>query len=312
MSTGVLYCLALFYSDFFTSQILQPQPPITEAANLFCLLLFSPRAPKNTPQRHLHMPPDIIKRLFLLFFFLLVSRQLLFESETNDRRSSPLANHHCGQESKVRQPDKCPAKASWRGVKETLLKRARRLSKNQPLASAHQERAGACPFPWRGRASGRPQCLRGDEGGWVGVARETSPRTQWCFRADSSGPSQAYSIPSPTVTPGTRLSPFKHIICARMAAKRHTHTHTHSGPSLIPCHRIVVAAAFLSIIEPLKDLDGVPFPGICRLDQPRANLRTIESLHISKNNFTVSSLDQRKQHLVWRCFCFWKPPDLWK
>lgn len=47
------------------------------------------------------------------------------------------------------------------------------------------------------------------------------PRTQWCFRAESSRTAPAHSIPRPTVTAGTQFGPFKHIICARKAVKHH-------------------------------------------------------------------------------------------
>ncbi|KAI4826193.1 hypothetical protein KUCAC02_021834, partial [Chaenocephalus aceratus] len=60
-------------------------------------------------------------------------------------------------------------------------------------------------------ANGGPQCLyRRREA----EDYRDEPRTQWCFRAESNRTSPAHSIPSPTVTAGTRFSPFKHIICA--------------------------------------------------------------------------------------------------
>lgn len=56
-------------------------------------------------------------------------------------------------------------------------------------------------------------------------------------------------IPSPTVTAGTGLRPFKHIICARMAVKalrhhrtdrlRHTHTHETAEHCLQLCASII-------------------------------------------------------------------------
>lgn len=101
--------------------------------------------------------------------------------------------------------------------------------------SAHQARAGACPFPWWSRANGRPQCLyRRREA----EDYRDEPWTQWCFRAESSRSSQAHSIPSPTVTAGTQFSPFKHIICARMAVKHHTlRSFTHPMPwNCCVCH----------------------------------------------------------------------------
>ena len=107
------------------------------------------------------------------------------------------------------------------------------------------------------------------------------PRTQWCFRAESSRTSPAHSIPSPTVTAGTQFSPFKHIICARMAVKHHT---LRSFTHLVPWYCCV--CCFLSIIEPLKDLDGELFLSIWYLDQQQGNLRTIEFLaHLETGHF---------------------------
>lgn len=176
------------------------------------------------------------------YFYFFIGKSSTFIWKWNKWQTfQPPGAPSCGQDSKAGQPDECPAKASWRGVKKTLLKWARRLSKNQPLASAHQEGAGACLFPWRGRANGRPQCLHGGKAGEEECWGD-GPRTQWCFRAESIRPSQACSIPSPTVTPGTRLSPFKHIICAHMAAKRHTlRSFTHPVPPYccscrLPCY----------------------------------------------------------------------------
>lgn len=154
---------AWHYSNLFTSQ-LRPQPPITAATNLFCLLLFLLERRKtrhNTVSICLPTSPNT-------YFYFFIGKSSTFIWKWNKWQTfQPPGAPSCGQGSKVGQPDECPAKASWRGVKKTLLKRARRLSKNQPLASAHQEGAGAWPFPWRGRANGRPQCLRG-EGGGVG------------------------------------------------------------------------------------------------------------------------------------------------
>lgn len=73
----------------------------------------------------------------------------------------------------------------------------------------------------------------------AGRAAEMSPGPSGASERSRAARPRPRSIPSPTVTAGTQLSPFKHIICARMAVKHHTHTH--SGPSLIPCHAIVVS-----------------------------------------------------------------------
>lgn len=128
------------------------------------------------------------------------------------------------------------SQAAWRMPSQSKLEGGKRHSSNrpvspqkkQPLVSAHQAGAGARPFPWWSRANGRPQCLyRRREA----EDYRDEPWTQWCFRAESSRTSQARSIPSPTVTVGTQFSPFKHIICARMAVKHHIlRSFTHPVP----------------------------------------------------------------------------------
>lgn len=122
------------------------------------------------------------------FYFLLVNHQLLFESKTNDRRFSPLARHHAGRTAKPGCLTNARPRQAGGKWKTLLLKRARQLSKKQPLASAHQAGAGARPFPRRSGASGRPRHLR-----WGREAEDCrdEPRTQWCFRAESSRTSQA-------------------------------------------------------------------------------------------------------------------------
>lgn len=132
-----------------------------------------------------------------------------------------------------------PGQGKLEGSKKTLfLKRARQLSKKQPLVSAHQAGGRACPFPrWNG-ANGRPQCLYGRR---EAEDYRDEPWTQWCFRAESSRTSQAHSIPSPTVTAGTQFSPFKHIICARMAVKHHT---PRSFTHLVPLYCCVCLLSF--------------------------------------------------------------------
>lgn len=49
-------------------------------------------------------------------------------------------------------------------------------------------------------------------------------------------------IPSPTVTVGRDLQPFKHIICVRLTVKHHQQTQTHTPH----CTRIVLCYAALS------------------------------------------------------------------
>lgn len=158
----MFYCLALFYSNLFTSQLLQLRLPITAATSLFWLLLFPLERQKARPNTVSICLPTSSNNYFYFF----IGKSSTFIWKWNKWQTfQPPGAPSCGQESKVGQPDECPAKASWRGVKKTLLKQARQLSKNQPLASAHQEGAGACPFPWRGRANGRPQRLCREGGG---------------------------------------------------------------------------------------------------------------------------------------------------
>lgn len=69
MSTG-FYCLALFYSGLFTPQKLQRiTGDTTVQRQASFAFVISARAARNVPRHHLHMPPNIIKRLFLLFYW---------------------------------------------------------------------------------------------------------------------------------------------------------------------------------------------------------------------------------------------------
>ena len=164
-----------------------------------------------------------------IFTFLLVNRQLLFESKTNDRRFSPLAHHHVGRTAKPGKPDECPAKASWREVKDTP-QTGPSAFKEAAISerSSSGSRGPSIPLVKRSKRQAT-MILRG--GGREAEGYRDEPWTQWCFRAESSRTSQAHSIPSPTVTAGTQFSPFKHIICARMAVKHHTlQSFTHPVP----------------------------------------------------------------------------------
>lgn len=70
MSTGMFYFLALFYSDLLTPQKLQRITGVTTVQRQASFaFVISARVPKNTPRHRLHMPPNIIKRLFLLFYW---------------------------------------------------------------------------------------------------------------------------------------------------------------------------------------------------------------------------------------------------
>lgn len=159
MSTGMFYCLVLFFSGLFTSTT------TTTTYHSSDKLLF-PLEGRKTSHHTISICLPTSSNDYFYFF---IGKSSTFIWKQNKWQTfQPPGAPSCGQGSKVGQPDECPAKASWRGVKKTLLKQARRLSKNQPLASTHQEGAGACPFPWRGRANGRPQCVRGEEGGGVG------------------------------------------------------------------------------------------------------------------------------------------------
>lgn len=173
-----------------------------------------------------------------------------------------------------------PSQGELEGSKKTLLKRARRLSKEAAISECSSSGGtGALHFPWWSGANGGATMLPLRRR----IRREAEedyrdePWTQWCFRAESqAGTSPARSIPIPTVTSGTHFSPFKHIICARMAVKHHTlRSSTHPVPWYC-----CVCRLFLSIIEPLKDLDGGAFLSIWYLDQRQDSLRTIDSLHI--------------------------------
>lgn len=185
--------------------------------------------------------------------------------------------------------------------------------------SAHQAGAGARPFPRRSGANGRPQCLDGRR---EAEDYRDEPWTQWCFRAESSRTSQAHSIPSPTVTAGTQFSPFKHIICARMAVKHHTlRSFTHSVPWYCCVCR-------LSIIEPLKDLDGEPFLSIWYLDQLQGNKIARDNrflAYFETDHFGVTGVIQKSRRYIYiyihinrymkthphihaLCFVVWQPP----
>lgn len=96
MSTGMFPAWHYSIANYLP-QILQPQAAITAATNLFCLLLFPIECQKT---RHIRPPYASQHHQMTIFTFLLVNRQLLFESETNDRRSSPLAHHHVGRKAK--------------------------------------------------------------------------------------------------------------------------------------------------------------------------------------------------------------------
>lgn len=99
MSTGVFYFLALFYSDLLTPQKLQR---ITGATTVRRQASFAFVISARGPKKHAATPSPYASQHHqtTIFTFLLVNHQLLFESETNDRRSSPLAHHHVGRTAK--------------------------------------------------------------------------------------------------------------------------------------------------------------------------------------------------------------------
>lgn len=144
------------------------------------------------------------------------------------------------------------------------LKRARRRSKTRPLVSAHQARARGPGRSPPGGATMPPLPPAGGGGweGWAGGDYRDEPRTQWCFRAESSRSSPARSIPSPTVTAGTRLGPSEHIICARMADKRRALClSTHLTPRhCCVCHLSVRRRSFSGAVAVAEE-------SVWRLDQ---------------------------------------------
>lgn len=133
------------------------------------------------------------------------------------------------------------------------------------------ESEGAWPFS----PPAQPQCLPSllQEEGWRGAGRgdyRDEPWTQWCFRAESSRSSSARSIPSPTVTAGTRLGPSEHIICARMAVKRRAlRLSTHPTPRhCCVCHLSVHHRSFSG-----SGAVAVAEESVWRLDQPQNKLK---------------------------------------
>lgn len=150
-------------------------------------------------------------------------------------------------------------------------KQARRRSKTRPLVSAHQARArgpgrsppGGATMPLLPPAGGGGRA--GPGGGRGGGDYRDEPWTQWCFRAESSRSSPARSIPSPTVTAGTRLGPSERIICARMAVKRSAlRLSTHPTPRhCCVCH-LSVRRRFFS--------GAVAKESVWRLDQRQSKL----------------------------------------
>lgn len=168
----------------------------------------------------------------------MVNHQLLVESKTNDRRSGPLASQSVGIAAKTCSSTKARPSLSWIEVKDAPPQRSASFFKSLLLLPAlHQDTRGA-GLPSSGRlelpASPRPceELPRGERWG-----------------SDPMGPPSRVRaarlrlppIPSPTVTAGTGLHPFKHIICARMAVKalRHHRTarlrRTHTGLQSIVC-----------------------------------------------------------------------------
>lgn len=131
-----------------------------------------------------------------------------------------------------------------------------------------RERGGLAVLP-----PAEPQCLpsllQEEGGGRAGRGDyRDEPWTQWCFRAESSRSSPARSIPSPTVTAGTRLGPSEHIICARMADKRCSLClSTHLTPRhCCVCHLSVRRRSFSGAVAVAEE-------SVWRLDQQQNKLK---------------------------------------
>lgn len=141
------------------------------------------------------------------FHFLLVNHQRRFKSERNDRRFSPLAYHHAGRTAKPGKPaQRMPSQVELERSKRPFsLKRARRLSKKQPLVGAHQDPLGG---PVHSLGEAELQCRHKEAGRWRTTEMSPGP----------SGASERrrarHAIPSPTVNVGTQSKALKHIICA--------------------------------------------------------------------------------------------------
>lgn len=116
MSTGVFDFLALFYSDLLAPQKLQRITGATTVQRQALFLLEPRKTRRNTISICLPTSSDN-------YFYFFIGKSSTFIWKWNKWQTfQPPGAPSCGQESKAGQPDECLAKASWRGVKKTLLK----------------------------------------------------------------------------------------------------------------------------------------------------------------------------------------------